>query len=507
MGLPQVSGMLHHLGKAKLMNVMGIDVSTQSCTVEVRSEDGFALVSRARRALPATHPPVSEQSVEDWWTALKGCMADLTESGLNLVSIEAISVSGQCHGLVALDGHGQAIRPVKLWNDTTADSQIQRLIGRFGREYWIQKTGSCPTSAFTIAKLAWLIEHEPATVQRIRHILLPHDYITYLLTGEYVTDRSEASGTGYFDSTRNEYDYELLYRCFDDTVDFIGKLPYVGHPEEQAGTLTKRAAEELGLSVGIPVGVGGGDQHMAAVGLGVEPGDIVASMGTSGVVFTTWDSPIHDLSGWVNGVADAEGGWLPLVCVLNCTKVTNWMASMLGVSVQELDAIAYQGDDLHTPMMAAYLDGERSPSLPGAKACIMGIDNETSREDLARMAFAGVVCGMMRGIDALRHCGIELDGRFIMCGGGARSMTYRQLFADYTGKTVTTVDADEATARGACVQAWNLLNHGDDLRKTASMLRPVMAEAVEPRASDPQWPHIKEQYLRVAGFAAETERR
>ncbi|MBT1182287.1 hypothetical protein JS531_10095 [Bifidobacterium sp. CP2] len=516
------------------MSVMGIDLSTQSCTVEVRAEDDFRVIGTARSPLPATHPPVSEQRAEDWWSALTQCMRILAGDGADLRDIRAVSVSGQCHGLVALDGAGRVIRPVKLWNDTTGTPQIERLLERFGTEYWITRTGSYPTAAFTIGKLAWLIEHEPDTIRRIRHILLPHDYITWRLTGEYVTDRSEASGTGYFNSETNTYDWQLLRDCFGEELEDLRQLsglsgldgtdgldgldgpephdalqdmlPRVEAPEHVAGLLTAEAAEALGLSAGIPVGVGGGDQHMSAVGLGIVPGDVVLSMGTSGVVFTTWQQPIHDLSGWVNGVADAAGGWLPLVCVLNCTKVTNWMATLLGVSVQELDRMALSGDDARMPVMAAYLDGERSPSLPNAQAALAGIGNEVRREDMARAAFAGVACGMMRGLDALEHCGVELDGTLIMCGGGAHSLTYRQLFADYTGKPALIVDAEEATARGACVQAWHLL-HGTEsgrgsLRGTARKLRPAVTGETAPRADAPRWADVKERYLRVAGFAA-----
>lgn len=188
------------------MSIMGIDLSTQSCTVEVRSEDGFAVLATARRPLPSTRPPVSEQDVRDWWDALVACMGDLASAGASLDGVRAVSVSGQCHGLVPLDASGRAIRPVKLWNDTTGSPQMEQLLERFGPSYWIEHTGSRPTAAFTIAKLAWLAEHEPNTIARIRHILLPHDYMTYRLTGEFVTDRSEASGTGWFDSVGNDYD-------------------------------------------------------------------------------------------------------------------------------------------------------------------------------------------------------------------------------------------------------------------------------------------------------------
>ena len=483
------------------MSIMGIDLSTQSCTVEVRSEDGFAVLATARRPLPFTRPPVSEQDVRDWWDALVACMGDLASAGASLDGVRAVSVSGQCHGLVPLDASGRAIRPVKLWNDTTGSPQMEQLLERFGPSYWIEHTGSRPTAAFTIAKLAWLAEHEPDTIARIRHILLPHDYMTYRLTGEFVTDRSEASGTGWFDSVGNDYDYGLLSDCFGDLLDFRSVLPRVGAPEDAAGVLRADVARELGLTAGIPVGVGGGDQHMSAVGLGITPGDVVVSLGTSGVVYTTWTSPVRDLSGWVNGVADAAGGWLPLVCTLNCTKVTNWMARMLGVSVRQLDELAAEGDMRRAPVMAAYLDGERSPSLPLARGAVAGISNDTGREDLALMAFAGVVHGMMRGFDALSHCGISLDGELVLCGGGAHAATYRQLFADYTGKLALIPDADEATARGACVQAWNLLHDGRSLREAAKELRPAVRSATEPIDSAPAWLEMKERYLEVAAFA------
>ncbi len=190
--------------------VAGVDSSTQSCTIELRDAHTGELLSRGRRPHPPTYPPVSEQRVEDWWQAFAGALHDAAAAaGVEVKAIDAIAVGAQCHGLVAMDAQGNVLRPVKLWNDTTSAPQAAAMVEKLGAEQWVRTVGSVPTAAFTITKLAWVAEHEPDILRQIRAVCVPHDWLTYKLSGRHVTDRSDASGTGYF-NVQSQWLPELL---------------------------------------------------------------------------------------------------------------------------------------------------------------------------------------------------------------------------------------------------------------------------------------------------------
>ena len=461
--------------------VLGVDLSTQSCTVEVRKVEDFAQLATASVRLSRAVPPVSEQQPEEWWTALQTAMELLREQGICTGNIEAVSVAAQCHGLVALDKKDKVIRPAKLWNDTTGSRAMNTLVARFGNEFWVERTQSVPKAAFTIAKLAHFVEEEPETIEKTASILLPHDYLTFRLTGEKVTDRSDASGTGYFDSVTNTYRTDLLEACFGSDIPWVDLLPKVLAPDTIAGWVTKEAARDLGLRMGIPVGTGGGDQHIAAAGLGMLPGDVCFSLGTSGVVFTVSDSPIFDTTGMVDGVASATGGWMPVVCTLNCTQVTDKFAELMGVDVAALGEEALAADPAGPrPAVAAYLGGERSPDLPNAQGLIAGIANTTTRSQLALAAFEGVLFGLLRGLECIAAQQIPLNGRVIAIGGGARSLAYRQLLADHLNRPVIEVDSLEATARGASLQALAVFL-GETLASMGERFPPMPVSTTDPR--------------------------
>lgn len=487
--------------------VMGIDLSTQSVTVEIRDDRTFDVLGRGCSPLPTTTPPVSEQHVDDWVTGLKGALRLVKEEGVDLSELRAIGIAGQCHGLVALDCKNRLIRPVKLWNDTSSADQAEALVQRFGAAYWAERTGSIPTPAWTISKLAWLLQHEPDTVVAAEKIVLPHDYLNWRLTGLFTTDRSEASGTGYFSSVRNEYDYQLLAECFGKAWEWEGVFPQVLPPDGLAGTVTEQAAHEFGLPKGIPVAAGGGDQHLAALGLGLSEGDAVFSLGTSGVVFTSSASPVFDPTGMVDGVANTVGGWLPLVSTLNSTKVTDWFAEMMGVTVKELDDLALSAPvaGCEVPLMAAYLDGERSPSHPRAEGVLSALTTGTSRAQFAAAPFYGVLMGLLRGMDAMVERGVDVSGRIIAVGGGARSDAYLQLLANLTGRDVEVIREPEATARGACVQALAVLN-GTHPQEQAAKVAPVPWRSTAPQVAEALWPRMRNEYVRVCEFAADAPR-
>ena len=280
----------------------------------------------------------------------------------------------------------------------------------------------------------------------MRHVLLPHDYLTYRLTGAYVTDRGDASGTGYWSARENAYRLDLL-RVVGRDVDWAPMLPDVLGPLDTRPALDAEASRTA-------VAAGTGDNMAAALGVALAPGEVAVSVGTSGTAFTVADGPTADPSGAVAGFADAAGRYLPLVCTLNATKVTDAVARLLGVDYAALDALALGASPgANGCTLVPYFDGERTPNRPDATGTITGLRSDVTRGQLARAAFEGVVCGLLDAIDALAAAGVDAGGRIVLVGGGARSAAYRHVLADLAGRSVAVPAVAEHVARGACVQA------------------------------------------------------
>ncbi len=285
--------------------VVGVDSSTQSTKVEARDLDTGEVVATGTAAHPPTTPPVSEQDPTAWWSALVEAMAQLGDHRDDVV---AMAVAGQQHGLVLLDAAGDPVRPAKLWNDTTSAPQSDRLVAELGADRWARDVGSVPVPAFTITKLAWVADREPEALQRTAKVMLPHDYLTWRLTGEHVTDRGDASGSGWYDPSSGAVRDDLLAAATGgDGSEWSDRVPRVLGPTDRAGVLTPDAAEALGLHDGVVVGAGSGDNMGAALGLGLRAGDVAISLGTSGTVFAVSDSATHDPSGAVAGFAERVG--------------------------------------------------------------------------------------------------------------------------------------------------------------------------------------------------------
>jgi xylulokinase len=434
--------------------VLGVDSSTSACKVEVRDADTGALVASGRAAHPPATPPRSEQDPASWEAAFH-------EATAGLPAADAISFAGQQHGLVALDERGAVLRPAKLWNDTESAPDAAELVGRLGPAAWSRAVGTVPVASITITKLAWLRRCEPDVFARVAAVLLPHDWLTASLTRDRTTDRGDASGTGWWSPTEARYRADLLALVGAEE----GWLPRVLGPEEPAGTWG-----------GAVVGPGTGDNMAAALGVGARPGDLVLSLGTSGTACTVSEVPTADPGGTVAGFADATGHFLPLVCTLNATKVTNTVARLLGVDQEAFDALA-----LSAPPGAAglvlvpHLDGERTPNRPDASGSVVGLRNDATPASLARAAIEGVVCNLLAGADLLPAAG----GRVFLVGGGARSRAYRQVVADLLGRPVIAVADEELVARGAAVQAAAVL-HGRTCADIAAAWEPPVAIDVEP---------------------------
>ena len=465
------------------MLVAGVDSSTQSTKVELRRIDDGTLAAEGRASHPPTAPPRSEQDPEAWWAALAEALG---QCGEHLSEVAAVAVAAQQHGLVAVDEAGSPLRPAKLWNDTESAPQAAALVDRIGLEAWARACGSVPTASFTVTKLAWLVEHEPGLADRIDGLMLPHDYLTFRLTGARVTDRGDASGTGWYDPTAGRYRPDLLaLAAGSDGASGLGlvggsdgtgsddapessraagsgrradgwaeRLPRVLGPLEAAGEVTAEAAAATGLPAGIPVAAGTGDNMAAALGLGLRPGDLALSLGTSGTAYTVSEDPACDPTGQVAGFCDATGRYLPLVCTLNATRVTDAVAAWLGLNPAEMAAAALEAPPgAAGTVLVPYFDGERTPNRPGATGAFYGLRTGTTRTDLARAAHEGVVCGLLAGVDALRTAGAAAGGRWHLVGGGARSPAYRRVTADLAQTPIRVPTAAEIVAAGACVQA------------------------------------------------------
>ncbi len=427
--------------------VAGVDSSTQSTKIELRDAESGALIARAASPHPPVSPPRSEQDPMSWWTAF-----ELAWEQLGSPAVAAISIAGQQHGMVVLDSDRRLVRPAKLWNDTESAADAAWLVKQLpaGAGGWAEAVGSVPVAAFTVTKLSWLHRNEPDAWSRMAHVLLPHDWLTMRLTGNLTTDRGDASGTGYWSPSTGEYRWDLL-DIIDRDRDWTAVVPPVLGPLQSAGAWGD-----------VIVGPGTGDNMAAALGLGLGPGDVVISLGTSGTVYCVAVNPTHDATGSIAGFADASGRFLPLACTLNATKVTEMARRLLGVDHAELDRLALNADPGAGGLtMLPYLDGERTPNRPQATGVVGGLRSDGTREQFARAAFEAVACSLYDAYQALAAaCGPQ-EGRLLLVGGGARSSAYQQIVGHVFGRQVTIPHDDEVVATGAAVQAAAVLTRTD----------------------------------------------
>jgi xylulokinase len=436
--------------------VLGIDSSTQSTKVEVRDADTGHLVASGQAPHRATNPPRSEQDPGQWWNALIAAIGQTSER-----EIAALSVAGQQHGMVVLDAAGAVLRRAKLWNDTESAPEAAAMTAAIGAQRWARTVGSVPVASFTVTKLAWLAKHEPRIFDRVATVLLPHDYLTFRLTGRLVTDRGDASGTGYWSPVEGAWRTDVLDRAVGKPTEgaWASRLPTVLGPSDPSDWLSASMYEPLGLRGRPLCGPGTGDNMAAALGIGLRRGDVAISLGTSGTVYAVADHPTADATGMVAGFADATGRFLPLVCTLNATQVTDAVQRLLGVDSDELAQLALRAPaGSRGLVLLPYLNGERTPNRPDATGLLTGIRSNVDRSDVARAAFEGVVCGLLDGLDALEAAGVDCGGQLHLVGGGARSAAFRQIVADLSGRTVKVVAGNEHVATGACAQAAAVLH-------------------------------------------------
>jgi xylulokinase len=429
--------------------IAGVDSSTQSCKVVIRDAVTGELLREGR----ASHPDGTEVNPALWVTALDTAIKDA--GGLD--NVEAISIGGQQHGMVALDESGAVIRDALLWNDTRSAAAADALNSEIGGPTEMAKqVGSVLVASFTASKLRWLADSEKDNAAKVAGVSLPHDWLSWQLQhkssdkkdfNKLFSDRSEASGTGYFDPSTSKYRRDILALAL--RTDREIHLPKIISPAEFGGVMPS----------GVKIAPGAGDNAAAALGIQAQPGDVVVSLGTSGTAFAVSDTATHDSSAAVAGFADATGRFLPLVCTLNAARILDAATRILGKSHDEVGALALSSKPGANGLsLLPYFEGERTPNRPSATGVFSGMNlNNSNPADIARAMVEGMLCGLVDAVDALEKLGVDVK-RIILIGGAAKNPAVAQIAAALFGREVLLPPAGEYVANGAARQAaWALL--------------------------------------------------
>lgn len=437
--------------------VAGVDTSTQSCKVLIVDADSGEIV----RTGSAPHPDGTEVNPKFWWDAFRNAAKDAG----GLADIQAISVGGQQHGMVTLDSEGRIVRDALLWNDTRSAGAARDLINELSGAVWAEACGSTPVASLTVTKLRWLKDNEPDAFDRVAAICLPHDYLSWRISGsssieDLFTDRSDASGTGYLDLHSGEYRYDLLAHACRISIDEAKNLvlPKVCEPF-QVGNTVQVDDDEIGLRAGTLIGPGCGDNAGAALGLDLKPDEALVSIGTSGVVAAVSDKPIWDKNGVITGFMDATGNWLPLAATLNGARIISSTAELLNVDFEQFDELSLSVPDTRGLTMVPYFEGERTPNLPDATAELSGMTLANWKPAYVARAAVEALAELMHGAArALIDSGVELTGVRLV-GGGARSKTLQAVLPGVLGLEVQTPEPAEYVALGAARQAARVLKN------------------------------------------------
>jgi xylulokinase len=418
--------------------VAGVDCSTQATKVVVCDATTGEVLREGR----APHPDATQVDPAEWWNAWS-----IASDGL-LDGVTALSVGGQQHGMVLLDGAGEAVHPAVLWNDTSsADATVELVDELGGPGAWAEAVGSVPVPSFTVTKLRWVRDKEAAA--RAAAVVLPHDWMTHRLAADrhgiegITTDRGDASGTGWWSPATNSYRPDLVELAFGRQL----ALPRVAGPAEVVGQ----------TAFGAAIAAGTGDNAAAALGLDLQPGDVAVSLGTSGTAFARSAHSTADPTGLVAGFADATGEYLPLVCTLNAARVLSATAELLGLDLDAFNDAALASPGSNGLVLLPYLDGERTPDLPHSTGLIYGLTRATMQPaTMARAAVEGLLCGLADAVDALRAQGLPVR-RVLLLGGAARSRAVQALAPALLGAEVVLPEPAEYVALGAARQAaWAL---------------------------------------------------
>jgi xylulokinase len=434
---------------------LGIDSGTQSVKAIVLDLEARQVIAEARAphaligGLPVGH---MEQDPQQWIEAVDTVILEVAQK-IDRTRVRGIGVSGQQHGFVPLDAHGAVIRPAKLWCDTSTTAECARITKKLGGpKAAIRKTGNLVLPGFTAAKILWLKRHEPANYRRLRHVLLPHDFLNFHLTGNYFMEFGDASGTALMDVRRRTWSREAINAIDPNLADW---LPPLADSHTAAGTLRTEIARKYGFSADVVVSAGGGDNMMGAIGTGnVSPGVISASFGTSGTIYAFANKPIVDPAGEIAAFCSSTGGWLPLLCTMNVTTVTEQVRALFGYDHAALEAaVAAVPAGAGGLVLLPYFAGERTPNVPDGSGVLLGLNGQTlSAGHVARAAMEGATMGMNYGLRRLADLGVKAK-EIRLTGGGAKSAVWRQIMADIFGVPVVGMIAEEGAALGGALQA------------------------------------------------------
>jgi xylulokinase len=451
------------------MVAVGVDSGTQGTKVlivEAETGEVFGRASALHSMIPSLKPGENEQDPRVWIDALEQALFQaLTEAKIDPGAIACLGVSGQQHGFVPLDRDGNSIRPAKLWNDTSTVEETKIIVETLGGpKRYIEKLGIHLAVGFTASKILWLKRHEPENFKKLETVLLPHNYLNFCLTGVRHMEYGDASGTGLMDIRRREWHEEAIAAI---DAGLRTKLPDLSHPVEPVGFIREPFASRFGLKK-VLVSAGGGDNMMGAIGSGnVTPGVSTLSLGTSGTIYSYFREPLSDPEGEIAAFCDSTGGWLPLLCTMNVTNVTELFKDLFKIGNAELEALATEApagsDGL---IFLPFIDGERVPVLPEASAAFFGLTRRNfEASHLARSVMEGTILNLGYGFRRLRELGLK-PKEIRATGGGAKSRLWLQIAADVFETPVVSLEEQEAAAYGAALQAvwcWRRAN-GQDAR-------------------------------------------
>ncbi|PTX93847.1 xylulokinase [Spartobacteria bacterium LR76] len=456
------------------MILLGIDCGTQSTkTIAVDGEAGavLAVAQRPHAFVPGLPADAAEQDPRQWLQALEESVGEVMEKlGDRRREVAAIGVSGQQHGLVALDREGNPIRPAKLWCDNSTVIQCEQLTAALGGPArTVDAVGNSMRTGYTAPKILWLKQNEPENWKRTATVLLPHDYLNFFLTGKLRVEYGDASGMALLDVRKRVWSEGAVQAI---GAELLEKLPPLLSSRAPVGELREDLRARWNLPPGVMVSAGGGDNMMAAIGTGnIHPGVVSASLGTSGTLFAYSSEPIIDPTGEIAGFCDSTDAWLPLVCTVNVTLVTEHVRNLFG-----WDHARFEAEITKVPAGAdglfflPYLTGERTPDLPQATGALSGMTLQNfSPGHLARAAVEGVTLGLGYGLDRLRSLGLQAT-EIRLTGGASRSAAWRQICADVFGAETVCLTTSEGAAMGAAIQAGATLAGGDEWEATLSKL-------------------------------------